>query len=66
MGETIKTMTQAVRGRVITPSDSDYDDARAVYNAMHDRKPRAIIQCMDSADVMAAVAAGRDGGHHVG
>jgi FAD/FMN-containing dehydrogenase len=62
MGDTIKAMTQAVRGRVITPSDSDYDDARAVYNAMHDRKPRAIIQCMDSADVMAAVAAGRDGG----
>jgi FAD binding domain len=62
MGDTIKAMTQAVRGRVITPSDSDYDDARAVYNAMHDRKPRAIIQCMDSADVMATVADGRDGG----
>ena len=29
---------------------------------MHDRKPRAVIQCMDAADVMAAVAAGRDGG----
>ena len=62
MGDTIKAMTGAVRGRVITPSDSDYDDARAVYNAMHDRRPRAVIQCMDSADVMAPLAAGRDGG----
>ena len=44
------------------PVDSDYDAARVVYNAMHDRKPRAVIQCMDSADVMAAVAAGRDSG----
>ena len=26
------------------------------------RKPRAVIQCMDAADVMAAVAAARDGG----
>ena len=62
MGDTIKAMTQAVRGRVISPSDSDYDAARVVYNGMHDRKPRAVIQCMDAADVMAAVAAGRDGG----
>jgi hypothetical protein len=62
MGDTIKAMTEAVRGRVVTPSDSDYDDARVVYNAMHDRRPRAIIRCRDSADVMAAVAAARDGG----
>ena len=62
MGDTIKAMTEAVRGRVITPSDSDYDAARVVYNGMHDRRPRAVIQCMDSADVMAAVAAARDGG----
>jgi hypothetical protein len=62
MSDTIKALTEAVRGLVITPSDSDYDDARVVYNAMHDRKPRAVIQRMGSSDVMAAVAAGRDGG----
>src|SRR5262247_3014787 len=62
MSDTIKALTEAVRGRVITPPDSDCDDARVVYNAMHDRKPRAVTQCVDSADVMAAVAAGRDGG----
>ena len=62
MKNIIDTLTKTVRGRVITASDADYDDARAVYNAMHDRRPRAVIQCVDSADVMAAVAAGRDGG----
>ena len=62
MSNIIKALTETVRGRVITRSDSDYDEARAVYNAMHDRKPRAVIQCVDSADVMAAVAAGRDAG----
>ena len=61
MSDTIKVLTEAVRGRVVTPSDSDYDEARAVYNAMHDRKPRAVIQCVDAADVMAAVRAARDG-----
>ena len=62
MSDTIEALTEAVRGRVITPSDADYDDARAVYNALHDHRPAAVIQCGDSADVMAAVAAGRDGG----
>jgi hypothetical protein len=60
MSNIIEALTETVRGRVITRSDSDYDEARAVYNAMHDCKPRAVIQCVDSADVMAAVAAGRD------
>ena len=62
MSDTIKALTAAVRGRVITASDSDYDDARSVYNAMHNRRPSAVIQCVDSADVMAAVDAGREGG----
>jgi FAD/FMN-containing dehydrogenase len=62
MSDRIKALTEAVRGRVITNSDSDYDDARAVYNGMQDRKPLAVVRCADSADVMAAIAAGRDGG----
>jgi hypothetical protein len=35
----IRALTETVRGRVITASDPDYDDARAVYNAMHDAGP---------------------------
>jgi FAD/FMN-containing dehydrogenase len=66
MGKTkddlIKALTHTTRGRIITPSHADYDDARSVYNGMHDRRPLAIIQCADSADVMAAIAAARDGG----
>jgi FAD/FMN-containing dehydrogenase len=74
MNDTINTLTQTARGPVITASDTAYDDARAVYNGMHDRKPLAIVRCEDAADVMAAIATARDscldlavrgGGHSV-
>ena len=45
----------ALRGRLITPADQEYDRARAVYNAMIDRRPAAIVRCRDSADVIASV-----------
>src|SRR4029453_6718723 len=58
----IRALTETVRGRVITASDPDYDDARSVYNAMHDRRPLAGVRCTDSADVRAGVPAARDSG----
>ena len=62
MNDLIKTLTETCRGPVITASDTAYDDARAVYNGMHDRRPLAIVQCADAADAMAAIAAARDNG----
>ena len=62
MNKDINTLKQALRGPVITADDADYDDARSVYNGMHDRRPAAILQCLDAADVMTAVAMGRDSG----
>ena len=43
------------RGAVIEPEDPAYGEARKVYNAMIDRKPRLIAKCADVGDVMAAV-----------
>ncbi len=49
-----------VRGGVIGPGDVDYDEARKLFNAMIDKRPRLIARCVDVADVIAAVNAARD------
>jgi hypothetical protein len=48
-------LSAALRGELITPDDPGYDAARAVYNAMIDRRPAAIAVCRDAVDVIACV-----------
>ncbi len=57
---TVATFKAGLRGEVIEPGDPRYDEARAVYNAMIDRRPRLIARCVDVANVIAAVNFGRD------
>ena len=52
----------AFRGELIEPGDAGYDDARAVYNGMIDRRPRLIARCVDAADAIAAGNLARDSG----
>jgi FAD/FMN-containing dehydrogenase len=47
---------------VITADDPDYDEARKVYNGMIDRRPRAVVRCVDAGDVMACVDFARENG----
>ena len=58
--EVIATFQQSLRGRLIQPSDADYDSVRALYNGMIDKRPRLIARCVDTADVITAVNFGRN------
>jgi len=72
--EELEQFAARLRGTLIQPHDVDYDEARKVYNAMHDRRPSLIVRATGVADVMAAVEfshkhnlllAVRGGGHSV-
>jgi len=63
-----------LRGDLVTPESAEYDETRAIWNGMIDRRPGLIAQCADAGDVARAVRFGRDndllvsirgGGHNI-
>lgn len=58
----IQQLSQGLRGRLVQREEPDYEQVRAIYNAMIEKKPRLIVQCQDVADVIAAVDYGRTEG----
>jgi FAD/FMN-containing dehydrogenase len=74
MADSIEGLGEQVEGEVLVSGQPGYDDARAVWNAMIDRKPAIIIRCKNADDVVQAVTYARDhnlpmsirgGGHNV-
>ncbi len=51
----VASLRSGLRGSALTPDDEGYNAARAVWNAMIDRRPRLIVRCRGVADVMDAV-----------
>ncbi|MGZ4447415.1 MAG: FAD-binding oxidoreductase [Nocardioides sp.] len=48
-------MSAAFEGQVLEPGDPGYDEARRVFNGLVDRRPRRIMRCASTQDVVAAV-----------
>lgn len=73
--ENLEEFAAKIRGELIYPESSDYNEVRKVYNGMIDKKPGLIVKCVDVADVIASVNFGREnnlltavrgGGHNAG
>lgn len=67
-------LREGFRGGVIEPGSAEYDDSRAIFNGMFDRKPATILRPAGTADVIRAIGlarvqglplAVRGGGHSV-
>src|SRR2546430_12868940 len=58
----VQTFSDGLEGELTKPQDSNYDEARALYNAMIDKRPALIARCASTADVVSAVNFGREHG----
>jgi FAD/FMN-containing dehydrogenase len=54
-----------LEGEILTAEDPGYDEARAVWNGMIDRRPDLIVRCAAADDVSEAVGFARDRGLEV-
>ncbi len=70
----VDALRRGLRGAVLAPDTDGYDAARAVWNAMIDRRPALIVRPVDTDDVRTAIRAAtgaglpisvRGGGHNV-
>ena len=57
----LEELRSAVGGNVLVPGDETYDDARAVWNGMIDRRPAVIVGCHGADDVMAGLSRSQAG-----
>lgn len=72
--DVVEHFKATLRGDLLRPGDAGYDGARAIWNAMVERRPALIARCAGTADVMTAVnfarahglpLAVKGGGHNI-
>src|SRR5512133_1945674 len=62
IGISISRLRTQVRGRLVTPDDPAYDQARTIFYGGFDGRPQVIVQSADAADVARVVVLARDTG----
>ena len=55
-----KELRNAVKGKILLPNDTGYEESRKVWNGMFDKNPAMIIRCISKEDVAKAVNFGRE------
>lgn len=61
----LDALRQNFRGPLVTPADSEYGEARKLWNAMIGKRPALIARCTGTADVAAALGFAREHGLEV-
>jgi FAD/FMN-containing dehydrogenase len=56
----IREFGDSLTGPVILSGHADYDNARKIWNGMHDKRPALIARCLSSEDVSQAVTFARE------
>jgi FAD/FMN-containing dehydrogenase len=56
----VARLRSALRGPVITADDAGYDEARRVWNGLHDQHPGALVRPSDASEVATALRLGRE------
>lgn len=71
---TVEAFRASLRGELLSPESAGYHEARAIWNAMIDKRPGLIVRCRGVADVMRSVdfaranellLSVRGGGHNI-
>jgi FAD/FMN-containing dehydrogenase len=65
-GMDVGRLRRSVEGQVMLPGEDGYDSARALWNAMVDRRPAVVVRCTSSADVAAAIDFSRSNNLEIG
>mgnify|MGYP001045608303 CR=1 FL=1 len=55
-------LQESIKGQVITPEDSEYDQRRSVFYGGIDRRPAIIVRAADAKDVLQTIALARQSG----
>ena len=62
----VDRLRRSVDGQVMLPGEDGYDSARALWNAMVDRRPAVVVRCASSADVATAIDFSRSNDLEIG
>jgi FAD/FMN-containing dehydrogenase len=57
-----KELKDTIKGSVLVPDDPGYEEARQIWNAMIDRRPAVIVQCVQADDVPPVIRFARQNG----
>jgi FAD/FMN-containing dehydrogenase len=59
-GDELRSLKEAFGGEIVTPTDEGYDEARRLWNSVHDRRPAALVRPRSAGEVATAIRFARD------